>query len=55
MNELKKENEGLKEQVSILQDLQNIDQESYYRQQMLELLERIALSLEKNLKEEEND
>ena len=47
-------NQELVSKVQILSDLQNLQDEAYYRRQNLVLLERIALALETSLKEEEN-
>ena len=49
---LQQENQTLKTQLLVLQDLQNLNQESYFRQQVLILLERIATALEKVSSEE---
>jgi len=52
---LRLENHQLQQQVQILADLTNLREESYYRRQMLVVLERIALALESSLKEEDTE
>ena len=43
---LQKENQTLRSQLSIMQDLQNLQNMTYYRQQILMMLERQALAME---------
>ena len=43
---LQKENQTLRSQLSIMQDLQNLQNTTYYRQQILMMLERQALAME---------
>ena len=52
---VEKENnlEPLKRENQVLRDLINLREESYYRQQLLSMLERIAIALESSLKSEE--
>lgn len=60
-NSLQKKNQTLQEelvqlqnQLEVYRDLKNLENETVYRQQMLVLLERIAIALEKSLGEEES-
>jgi hypothetical protein len=49
--DIEEENMELKGRVSLLQDLVNLKDETYFRQQLLILLERIAKALETSLEE----
>ena len=53
MEKLKEQNRLLENQMLVLMDMSNLKDDSFYRRQMLLLLERIALSLETSLKNSE--
>jgi len=54
VNQLKIENQQLKNQMGILADLKNLEDSSYYRRQQLVNQERMCLALEKIALELEN-
>ena len=46
-NKLEEENQTLQQQLKVMVDLNNLKDESYYRQQMLVMIERQALATER--------
>lgn len=50
MKELKEQNKNLQMQIQVLSDLSNLREESYYRQQKLIIIERIAQAEERQAK-----